>query len=1101
MVMNHTVQEIVVGALVQWQEAQTYGVVIRIDGDRIHVLWDEEGPPSQFAAPPPLLRVNLQGQQVQVTTTGSNAVVTSPQSSTPPAWQCFVAEGGGVTQNFHEAALRPVPVTNPVERFRKGRVGSLKQYRLQEATRWYRQQHRYNALVSLGQVGVDIKPHQVSVAYKVVSNYPHRFLLCDEVGLGKTIEAGMILKELKARDAIQRILIIAPPNLVSQWQFEMKTKFNERFSVLNTATVSFIKNNQGYDGNPFAHGDRVICSSSWVANKRWAEQCSAVDWDLVIVDEAHHARRSKAGNRVTTTQLYQLIQNLSPTQQINRRGLLLLTATPMQLAAYEIYSLVELLDPTRFPTEEHFDHEREKLPELSRLVAQLDSQGFPPQPQTEAAEAEFSVDEDEIVSQVADWLHLEPAKAAERLSAGGVELKKIMDELTSCHFLSQLMMRNRKAVIGGFMPRVAAQWPVKPTEEETEAQEAVKDYVRYGFQRADSASGRNKQVIGFTMSTFQKLAASSIAAIKESLRKRRQRIQDAYPDANPFEVEELQQQLDEDNLVEDVVASGRLGSSPEEELGYIDQALEALERVRTDSKSQELVRQLETLFKKTPNEKVLIFTQYRETQRHLENLIRDKQWGVNLFHGQMNAIEKDRAVERFKTNAGSQVLISTEAGGEGRNFQFCHILVNYDLPWNPMRVEQRIGRVDRIGQDHPISIFNPYIENTIEERVLEVLHERIRVFENTVGGLDAILGEVEKDLEEIMRMVSEEAREKAAKEYGEKLEGRVDAAQDAENKSIDFVMDTSSMMRGITELITGQSSPVSNDDQERFIGQLLAGVGTHIHRNADTYTLTFNSRFVDEHKSLFVEGDKQDAVFRPDRNDQERVEFMVFGHPIVDAAVEQVLAEDYPGSTGARRIPVGEDLAPTAGWLFTYLLTISGPQPAEQLLPVFVSDAGDADPDLGRRLVERAGRFDSTEEEIDYATIPDNLSEVEPVANQAAIAEWQALQQQSQAQAEERIEQEARRLNDYFDYREQAARDKVEATETTLTEIIQKADSGQREARQIRPVWEANLRRSQEMFDQLPIDRQRRLEELKQSRPQVSYALRSLGRIEVVASD
>lgn len=214
--------EIVVGALVQWTEADTYGVVTGIENGRVSVAWDAGGCPPQFAVSNlPLLRVDLSGQTVSVRSTGSTAAVMGPAESSTPAWRCFVATvgGGGQNVNHPEANLRPVPVNDPIERFRSKRIGSLKKYRLQEVSRWYLGLHLYNELVSLGQIGVDIKPHQVSVVHKVITNYPHRFLLCDEVGLGKTIEAGMVLKELRARGGARRVLVIAPPNLVRQWQF------------------------------------------------------------------------------------------------------------------------------------------------------------------------------------------------------------------------------------------------------------------------------------------------------------------------------------------------------------------------------------------------------------------------------------------------------------------------------------------------------------------------------------------------------------------------------------------------------------------------------------------------------------------------------------------------------------------------------------------------------------------------------------------------------------------------------------------------------------------------------------------------------------------
>ena len=163
---------------------------------------------------------------------------------------------------------------------------------------------------------------------------------------------------------------------------------------------------------------------------------------------------------------------------------------------------------------------------------------------------------------------------------------------------------------------------------------------------------------------------------------------------------------------------------------------------------------------------------------------------MHIFHGQLKPGEKDRAVARFRDGDGPQILISTEAGGEGRNFQFCHMLVNYDLPWNPMKVEQRIGRIDRIGQKQPVTIFNLSTTGTIEERVLEVLSERIGLFEETVGGLDPILGEVERDLRKILALADEKADEALADVSKQRLESRVSEARAAERRLADLIMDT-----------------------------------------------------------------------------------------------------------------------------------------------------------------------------------------------------------------------------------------------------------------------------------------------------------------------
>ena len=1083
-------QSLVPGALVQWEHIKAYGVIASNDGQMIHVTWDDAGYPPQFSASgPPLLRVDFVGRPVQRKSTGQNVAVLRPVAAAAPTWQCqiFSSTGAASTANVPEADLRPMAMTDPLERFRAGEIGSTKRYLLRQVAQQYRIQNLQDDLVSLGQSQVDIQPHQVSVVHKVISNYPHRFLLCDEVGLGKTIEAGMALKELRARGGAQRVLAIVPPNLVRQWQFEMRTKFNEPFAVLNTATVNNLRAN-GYHGNPFAHPDysNVLCSSKWVSNRRWKDLCTEAYWDLIILDEAHHARSYPDG---TTTALYRLVRDLAP-EEHPQRMMLFLTATPMQLHPHELYALVEILDPTLFPSEEDFEQHRRATPGLSRLVESLSHRVFPVPGQDEA-------ETDQTVEQVAQWLEMDAREVRVSLSAGQNELQKIADRLADKHRLSEVLIRNRKALVGGFMPRTAFRWEVDLSPEERIALQAVEDYVRFGYQ---FAADTNANAIGFLMVIFQKLAASSIAAIRQSLLKRREKVQakSAAGSASPDDMEEM---LDEDSNASDVVAMGAtIADRASEELLLLDNAIAALNDVgENDSKARVLLDRLEGLFQEQPDEKVIVFTQFRETQRHLEELFTGRGWEVNVFHGAMNAGAKDRAIEQFKKNSGSQVLICTEAGGEGRNLQFCHFLVNYDLPWNPMKVEQRIGRIDRIGQTQPISIFNLWVKDTVEERVLDILENRIRLFEETVGGLDPILGDaenIESDIQKIMRAAADNL-EAVLADFDRQTEEKISASREAGQLLGDFIMDTKSFRREIAERISGQTSPVDNDYFEKFIGQLLADVKTHIKKSDDTYELTFHGDFLEDYRrQLFVGGPRMRAVLRPDRRaDAEDVEFMVFGHKVVETIVSQVLGEDYEGTTGTRVLAADGDLPAMKGWLFQYQFTTSGIRDTENLETVFVSDAGEVNEDMGRLLVQRAYRFDK-EESLEGGQIPSNLDHIEPLASNFASAKQQALQHQAEAEAAGRIEREISRLGDFYDYKELAAKDKVEATRTTLARIQESGTEGQR---QILPAWEANLRRDEGISANLAEERQRRIEEAERHRyPQVSWALKSLGRIEVV---
>lgn len=1078
-----TNSELAIGSLVQWPNSRRddeYGVIMDRDHRYIYVRWDVgEGRPFRFSSDEsPLERVDLAQKRCRRFSSGDVVMAMTPiQSAGETMWQC-ISVGDFASVIVPESDLRPIPITEPVERVQNNMIGSLNKYRLREVTQWYLWQHMNNELVSLGNVRVDIKPHQVGVVHKVVSNYPHRFLLCDEVGLGKTIEAGMAIRELRSRGGARRALIIVPPNLTRQWQFEMLAKFNERFAILNTDTVRQIRNEED-TRNPFARRSSVICSSAWVTRKEWAELCTEADWDIIIVDEAHHVRMHESGQ---TTRLYDLVKGLARADSAATRSLLLLTATPMQLGTHEIYALVEMLDPVLFPSPEDFEKHRDSVPGLNRLVERIKSPDF------SASHYGFK----DAVEQVSQWLEIDAGHARQRLTAGADELGALADDLSDLHRLSEVMIRNRKSVIGGFMPRVAARWAVELSQEERAALKALEEYIQYGFNLASDTGGNT---VGFVMVIFQKLMASSIAAIRSALHKRRDRIMECY-NAGAQSENELDERLDDDYDASEVVGSVGV-SQADEEIRYIEGAIDALNRVKTDSKSAELLKQMGELRDEDPNQKVLIFTQYRETQRHLAELLETSGWEVNQFHGQLNAMAKDRAVERFRDNAGPQVLVSTEAGGEGRNFQFCHTLVNYDLPWNPMKVEQRIGRVDRIGQEREVRIFNLFSRDTIEERVLDVLERRINVFEETVGGLDPILGDTENDIRAIMRQ-GEDAREAALEELGARLELEVRNARAASERLGDFIMDTKSYGREIAERISGNPSPIKNEDVDRFMGELLSDARTYIKSNGDEYELTFRSAFVDEHRDIFAAGNKISAVFRPDRrSDSQATEFMAFGNPIVDAIVEDVCRESYNGATGTRRILAGDDVPPTSGWLFTYMFGVKDARSTEHLVPIFVSDDSELDEGLGRRITERACQFDKTEQEIPPDEIPYNIGEVKAVAESFAANKRAHLQADATQRADTQVTQEVARLTKYYDYRERVALDKLRRVQATLSRLSETLETAQQ--RQVLPAWEGLVREAEADLNRLLEERDRRMAETEKFRyPAVDYSLKSLGRIEVV---
>ena len=1072
-----------VGTLVEFvSQPGTYGVVEDLEGPVATVHWDPgiDLSPKVNWRSGSLQRVELPSTVMRLGTEEPGLLVESAGED-PPKWRVLFPTG---VRTVPESALRPNRNLDAITKIKNGQIGSYKKFRLGLVTRHHRLAHLHDDLVSLGHTRVDVKPHQVGVVHRVITSYPHRFLLCDEVGLGKTIEAGMILKELRTREIVKRCLIIVPPNLRRQWQFELKTKFNEVFSILDTDTVRHLQKTEGFTGNPFARYDSIIVSDAWITGGKRSEEVRQVDWDMIIVDEAHHVRSTRQGNRVATTRLYRLVRDLADPARLGRRSMLFLTATPMQLQTHELYSLVELLDPVLFASEDHFEDHRRRAQGLSRLVEQL-NEGYPisgEEPST-------------TVQRVGDWLSLPEHVVQQRLEGSSAERERLCQELADRHLLSEILIRNRKKVVGGFMPRSAYRWAVTLTADERAALEMVEDYVHNGFALAESES---ENAYAFVMVLFQKLMASSIRALSRSLAGRRDRL---MARAAPLRQSAAAlERLFEEQEAADAVSEANLH---EEEAAELDALVQALDALPGDSKGEEFVRRMQILFEEDREAKVLVFTEFRETQNYLRELLEqasrpDRPIGVNLFHGQLKPMAKDGAVESFRVGSGPQVLVSTEAGGEGRNFQFCHYLVNYDLPWNPMRVEQRIGRVDRIGQQHVVQVFNLYSEGTVEERVLDVLERRINAFEETVGGLDPILGGTEDDLRKVLRRAPSE-RDAALEELGRRLEDQVKKARRAEVQLRDFVMDVKSYSREIAEKIAGREHGLSPAAQQAFMMALLSDARTHIKKREDEYELTFHDPFRGDHLyEFFAVSPKRWAVFHPDAlRDVEHVEFFAFGHPIIEAMVSNVLEDSYEGVAGSWCLNAGGGLPPVTGWLFVHQINTPGIRPRSDLVPVFVSDDGAVSTDIGAALVQRGTLFDRRgESDIPLDEIP--VDAIEDAVEAASTCVGRLADQRQQAvasEADERVGRERQRLEAWFNHRDRAAADKVANTRETVERLRASTDEGER---RILPVWEKNLGDAQQLVDELTADRARRMVELdKHRRPIIDHQMVSVARIDV----
>jgi SNF2 family DNA or RNA helicase len=469
-------------------------------------------------------------------------------------------------------------------------------------------------LVSLDSLrGVERFPHQMKACLKVMRELNGRAILADEVGLGKTIEAGIVLKEYLLRGAVRTALVLVPASLCEQWRAELWEKFELDFVV-----------SRGPAGQWGRH-PLVISSLETARHERHRRRVRGANYDLVVVDEAHRLR-----NHLTLG--WKFINDLNP------RYLLLLTATPVQNDLRELYNLATLVRPGTVGTFSQFRR---------NFLAGHDK----------------------------------------RTPRNAPKLRSL---------LQSVMIRARRADTDiVFAPRRVETLWVAQSKAERKLYKEVSDFVSDGVRAEEGAPGRRHY---FTLVVLQKEMGSSWAAARGTIEKLAKR-----PDG-----------LDQRRL--------RALAAEAEKVG------------EKQSKLRSLLKRIEAL----KGQKAIVFTQFRATQDSIVDALRAEGIEPSIFHGELGWREKEEALDRFRTSL--PVLVSTEAGGEGRNLQFCQVVINYDLPWNPMRVEQRIGRVHRLGQEHPVRVINLVARGTIESYVLEILDKKIRMFELVVGEIEEILG-------------------------------------------------------------------------------------------------------------------------------------------------------------------------------------------------------------------------------------------------------------------------------------------------------------------------------------------------------------------------
>ena len=570
-------------------------------------------------------------------------------------------------------------------------------------------------------------PYQFKPLLKFLESRNNRLLIADEVGLGKTIEAGLILTELRhRRPDLSRVLLVPPAHLRRKWQEEMRRRFDREFRVLDSRGVQeFLREYEregletelwGIVSLQTLRGARVM--------ERWEEVGPEIDF--VVFDEAgrfrnHETRSHRAANLVAES----------------ADAVLLLTATPVQTGAQDLFNLLRILDPEVFDRYEVFD---EQLRANEHVLSALSALRDPNATLSDAMNRLRQVETSTLATRFRDSpLYQELLERLPQLGEPSrLERIELQRDLAGLSVFGHVLSRTRKREVETNQPeRRVRIWPCEPTDAERDFYKEVTDICREAYAWRVDRRGTSFGI----MQPQRQMASCMVGMVDYVADQLSGRLEPELESAD-LDVE------DEENSEGDERAEPRW-----HELGDLELWRRRLRE--RDSKLEGLISVLRTLDAEEPRAKVIVFTFFHRTVSYLSQQLAERDihaltlTGLTLTDPDNPELdERLQTIERFRRDSAARVLIATEVADEGLDFQFAHCMVNYDLPWNPMRIEQRIGRIDRIGQQaKAIEIINLSMPGTIEDRIMELLHERIRIFERSIGDLESIVGEVIDELQ------------------------------------------------------------------------------------------------------------------------------------------------------------------------------------------------------------------------------------------------------------------------------------------------------------------------------------------------------------------
>lgn len=617
-------------------------------------------------------------------------------------------------------------------------------------------------------------PHQARVARRILERFPESAMLCDEVGLGKTIEAGLVLRQLLLSRRVRRCLILAPRSVLKQWQEELYEKFalnipryeGGKFLDVADHALPVETTNSGGQANPWDVCDVLLASSQLAKrNDRRAQIMAARGWDLLLVDEAHHARRKDFKERIyRPNQLLSLLNELKAAGKF--AGLLLMTATPMQVHPLEVWDLLSLTGMGgRWGADE--DNFLDFFIEMRKPFGQIDWE-FVYDMVRDHLETGGQIEDDFRLQALAEigpvgWASLEelPGKPGRRtaiIRQLGARAEPHVKEMARRHTpLDRLIYRNtrlllreyqRRGILKDSVPRRKPRIErVEMCPEELALYNRIDEYITHFYHKYEN----ERRGLGFVMTVYRRRLTSSFYAVRCSLERRLAYLKGQLDPESQFDNDDLEQDELELDVSEQAVLDPVHRDYFQAEVEYVQDFIQQLRLLAiNDSKLEVLKAELDRVFRQRNT--VLIFTQYTDTMDHLREQLREVYGsqiacysgrGGEVWNGIAWAPATKEWVKTAFREGKIRILLGTESASEGLNLQTCGVLLNYDMPWNPMRVEQRIGRIDRIGQEHKeVWITNYFYKGTLEDQIYQRLADRIHWFEVVVGELQPILAEV-----------------------------------------------------------------------------------------------------------------------------------------------------------------------------------------------------------------------------------------------------------------------------------------------------------------------------------------------------------------------